>query len=268
MPTDIYYWTITAANMRRDASTSSNKVVTVPAREKVLVVYITGEWAFCFWRNYSGWIYFPILELYTLKENEQEFWNDVVEIDVDMIPKTPQVARQYLVVDKKNVPNYNLCGQFCSAFIGQDSIKDFLEKWKVKSPANYRASVTIDRGTGVAMVRDMLLSVYGKSSIDYREGLRDKVAGILISPGRIAEKLKTHDCIIGVKIDNSGRIKSNGIGHWVCMVAVEPFGINNGDVKLYNPFPNTFESITYQELLTSMEKWSGLTGLWIPKNQF
>ena len=261
------YWTIISANMRDNPSLNAKKIVTIPTGKIVDVLNISPNWAFVNWGKYSGWVYFPLLELYIEENPHLEFYIDIVPIDESMLPSTIQTGRQYVLVDGKTKVNYNLCGQFCAAYVGKDGIKDFLEKWKVSSPYNYNATVTKDKGTGIPVVRDMLKLYRNPDDVeDFREGLRDVIGGILVSPRRIMEKLRTHDCIVGVKIDSKGRIKSGGVGHWVCIEDVEPYGIEDGLVTVYNPFPNTYEKIGYEELMASMKNWSGLTGLWVKKD--
>jgi hypothetical protein len=112
-----------------------------------------------------------------------------------------------------------------------------------------------------------MVEMYGLKSEDFRGGLADPVVGALVSPGRIQKKLETHNNIIGLKINSSGKVQRTGIGHWVSIVDIEPFGINDGKVTIYNPFPNKFEVVGYKALMESMGNWSVLTGIWVENRQ-
>ncbi len=94
----------------------------------------------------------------------------------------------------------------------------------------------------------------------FLEGLKDTVIGkrpYLATPGRMAKMLQNNWLIAGVRIDNrTGEfVRSGGanhVGHWIVVEAVTPFGLNNGDVRVYNPFPNNYQTITFRLLLESM----------------
>jgi hypothetical protein len=91
----------------------------------------------------------------------------------------------------------------------------------------------------------------------------------------MAKMLQTNWLIAGVKIDNrTGEFvrsgSANHVGHWVVIENVTPFGINDGNVQLYNPFPNDYQTITFRLLMQSMGSGDPFlvddsSGLWIPK---
>ena len=78
--------------------------------------------------------------------------------------------------------------------------------------------------------------------------------------------LEKYYLIAGVKIDlNSGKLRGQGIGHWVVLDKIVPNGINGGWVELYNPFPNKRQEYSYDEFIKSCggPSWSGV---WIKRN--
>jgi len=55
----------------------------------------------------------------------------------------------------------------------------------------------------------------------------------------------------------NGRLRGQGIGHWVIVDSVEPerFG---GQVYIYNPAPNRIEEYSYDQFIASAVKPFGL----------
>ena len=104
------------------------------------------------------------------------------------------------------------------------------------------------------------------------DGLADPVIGSQVTASRVSKKLQTHRLIALVHIDSGGEIvyydpRQNGtpemVLHWVVIEAVSPFGFNDGEVTLFNPFPNNLEKIAFRLLLQSM--FPNQSGLWIPR---
>lgn len=252
------YWAITNSVLRAGPNLGAVRLVVIPARSVVSVLESADSWLRVSWRNYEGWVYAPLLEK-IVEPPEYEEQPEVVPVREDVRPPVG-VPRQYLTLYKTR--NNNLCGQFCAAYIGGVGIMEFLDRWKERSPFNYQLFVGRDWGTGVPILRDML-AVFDREAVGWLDGLRDPISGVLVSPGRIGAALKEMDCIVGVAINGStGLIQRSGVRHWVCLVDVEPHGIADGIVTVYNPFNNRYEKVSYPALMESMGAWSTQTGLW------
>jgi len=260
------YWTITTANLREEANIVSRKTLTIAPFQELLVTGLENDFFEVDYRGKRGYVYKPLLEELVETDEITDLDKNVVEIDEDVRNKTNS-AKQYITVEGKT--KYNLCGQFCVAYSNNDSIMSFLNKWKSKSPMYYALSTLADKPTGVPVLKDMQ-SVYHKNYFDFKNLLTDEIAGFLISPVRIKKLLQNHNLIVGLNINSAGQvIKGRAIGHWVCFVDIEPSGINNAKIKIYNPYLNRMEIIDYRLLLESMTAgiWNNAyTGLWIKKD--
>lgn len=221
-----------------------------------------------FWkRSYTGWTYAGWLETVSPAAPVAPI-DEVVRIPDELRTPDPNDAQQYLRIDGKDL--HNLCPSFCAAFVGGDAIDVFLAKAAERSPANWAANVRQDSGLGISALEVLLRDVYGFEMERFAEGLRDDVVGTLVSPGKLREKLDSGWLLIaGVKITNGGKLTNGGrIGHWVVVTDVQPYGVRDGQVRIYNPFPNQMRTYTYGELIASMSAWDGgvMTGVWVPND--
>jgi len=221
----------------------------------------------------SGWINDAYLEDYS-----EMYPNFEVEI-TEATPATPTLddAAQYLLLEG-NV-KYNLCGEFCVAFIVRKTIGALLMDWKANFPEIYRNKLSgqNDQKTGPGDLETMLspygYSVQKKNIMSLNAGLTDPVISFLpaASPGRFKRLLETHYLIAGVKIDTTtGKLRGQGAGHWVVLDKISPVGTaisgNGGWVEIYNPFPNRREEYSYAEFTTSMGLPGTWLGLWVKRN--
>jgi hypothetical protein len=259
------FWTITTANMRESADLFSKKVGVIPAFREVLVLSSEGDYLEVEFLNKKGYVYKELLEE-LIEVDSGDLKRNVVFIEDEVRNKT-NPSSQYITVQNKT--KFNLCGEFCVAYCNNVSIMSFLESWKSKSEVIYKMIVDNDKTTGISTIKNMQ-DVYHSNYCNFRDLLVDRVAGFLISPNRLKRLLSTHNLIVGLNINRAGQVvNSRNIGHWVCLVDVEAKGINNADVKIYNPFLNRIEIVNYRFLLESMASgtWNGAyTGLWIKKD--
>jgi len=200
-------------------------------------------WSEIAYRDQSGWIYDVYLEDYG-----QKFPAD--EVHIEHPTPDPFDAAQYMLLD--GGVKHNMCGELCVAFIGGDDIDTFLNKWKEKAPNYYQWAVgdDSDKTTNVDAL-DSMLSVYGNAvpGLHFDAGLRDPLIGFKISPSRLKNMLASYYLIAAVQIDLvSGRLRGEGVDHWVVLDKVVPNGINGGWVEIYNPFPNRREEYSYDEI--------------------
>lgn len=273
------YFAIKQARVRK-APVDGATVVHVPAGK---VVTLTGaervEWtlgedgvsrdarwveiSYSRWgRTYVGWSYAGFYEP-VAKPAAVDPLNEVVPIPDELRTPDPFDAQQFLVLS--GITHRNLCGEFCLSYLAGEPFDDYLLRaagnptWKILLEGNY--------GMGVATLAELAEDLYGFEPVRFYDGLQDPVVGTLVSPGTISKKLRDGWLLIaGVKIDgSSGRLISRGrIGHWVVLKSVQPYGVNDGQVEIYNPFSNRYETYKYHDFIASMGAFDGpLTGLWI-----
>jgi hypothetical protein len=128
--------------------------------------------------------------------------------------------------------NVNLCGEFCSAAIGQSDIIPFLQLWLKSSYREHARDILADDDvTGISDLTSML-AVFG---LECTEHSYDSIN--LISPLKAARGIG----ISGCAINKQGRLDPNGsIRHWVVIEDCLPVG-TSGWIRLYNPMVNKSE---------------------------
>jgi len=220
-----------------------------------------------FWRRkFTGWTYEGWLENIAHPRPIDPL-NEVVPIPDLLRTQNPNDAQQYLHLD--DVDAKNLCPHFCVAFAGGDSIDILLGKARALSLSAWEAGVVRNVGLGISALEKLIKDVYRFETLRFADGLHDDVVGTLVSPGKMREMLESGWMLIaGVKINGAtGKLISHGrIGHWVVLTYIQPYGVNDGQVKIYNPFPNQFETHSYGDFMASMKAWDAgsLSGLWVP----
>lgn len=175
--------------------------------------------------------------------------------------KTIGHVEQYIVWEGS--VKYNLCGEFCASYLGQDDIHWFLSKWRTASPQNYTVAVINDRPTGISVVKTML-DVYKLEYVDALNLLTDKHLGFFYSPERFLRiLLQGYKLLCGVKIGNDGKLNTGTTGHWVVLEDVEPLRDGDGIITIYNPFPNRKQKYSYAEFIKSVTGFGGFSGVWV-----
>ncbi|HVN15006.1 MAG TPA: hypothetical protein VMT73_04640 [Anaerolineales bacterium] len=215
-------------------------------------------------QSHVGWVYDGYLEDYTPNRG------DVVHIDPSLKLVYPYAPVQDLTFN--GMTQFNLCAEFCSAYIGGEPILDFLNKCKANSSLSFAIT---NKAIGVTQLQLLLTTMYGYSSTDikaFADGLRDPVMGVQITSGRVANMLKSFYLVALVHINSAGEIvyydptkqgTPDMVLHWVVIEEVDPFGYDDGEVTLFNPFPDNMEKIAFRLLYQSMAP--GPTGLWVPR---
>jgi hypothetical protein len=209
----------------------------------------------------TGWVYSGYLDVYT-----EEFPSGVVKINTGT--PNPNDAAQYIVWNGQ--AQYMLCGELCILYCtGWDlEISEFLDALRSRKESRFKAFFTRifpslkSRGTGLEDL-DIMLELYEGYEIPSRrltEALYEPVYGRgIVSPGRYAEALKTHQIIIGCKIDTiTGRLRGQGAPHWVVLEQMTPDRAGQGWALIYNPFTNSMERYSYDEFMKSVGNPSGI----------
>jgi len=194
----------------------------------------------------KGWIYSGFVE---------DLVNEFPPFAVPTSSQTPNpndAAQDIVFLGKVQ---YNLCGEFCVAFIAGDSIENFLAQWQPKSPSFFNRIFQggVSRPTGSQDVQNML-AVYGMTGQDIAGLLTDPIKnGVLLTPGRMAAVSANYHIMLGVQIDRlAGTLRGSGVGHWVCLEKVIPDGVGRGWVEFYNPFPNQIQREPWSTLVASI----------------
>ena len=194
----------------------------------------------------TGWVYAGYLE---------ELIFEFKECAVPTTTQTPNPndAGQDIIF-LGNV-QYNLCGEFCVAFIAGDSIENMLQKWQPKSPSIFSRIFQGGRSrpTGPDDVSTML-AVYNLTGENIVTLLRDPVKdGVLWTPGRMSALVQDYHVILGVNIDQiTGLLRGSGVGHWICVEKVTPDSVGRGWVEFYNPFPNQIQRESWSTVTSSI----------------
>ncbi len=209
---------------------------------------------------FKGWVYTGYIE-----EVCNEFPLDAVAVPPQPSRAANDPGQDILWLGRKQ---FNLCGEFCVAYLAGDSIANMLTQWQPKAPSIFNrvfrilahgADANLSRPTGTEEVKSML-AVYNKQGVDVNTLLLDPVKkSTVVSPGRFAAVTRDYDIILGVKMDAAtGNIRGQGVGHWICVTEVKPDGRNRGWVTFYNPFPNQMQRESWGTLVNSMHAPYGL----------
>jgi hypothetical protein len=187
-------------------------------------------------KNYTGWLESAALEVYY--ENYEKDCVDISDI------QTPDLRDAEQYVFWKKVKQTNMCGELCVAYNLHIKLSYLLEAWEKKSPKFFnrifRAGIEKATGTGQLDLIDM----YNAFDIQAKklEGNYPVYTPEMLQPGMI----------VGCKIDGyTGRLRGQGIGHWVTIASTTNERLGYGDVTVYNPFPNRLEKYSYAEFLAS-----------------
>lgn len=268
-------------------------------QEDVLMLGKDGQtystiWVECIYRNalgsHVGWVRDEFFDDYV-----EKFPPPVVEIpaasedQTGVFPyatKNPNDPAQYLVLGKNSKGEeqikYNLCGEFCVAFVMGVGIKQFLKDWENAPGSLYKWSLggDSDKTSDVSLIKNMLsgysYSVANGNVIDFAVTLigpafEDKT----LSPGRFQKMLKTHSLLAQVVINkNTGKLIPNnaakrvngGINHWIVLESATPNGTDGGRVEIYNPYNNQRQEYSYDYFISSFGGGT-YTGCWIQRRQ-
>lgn len=217
----------------------------------------------------KGWVLDGFLEDVFETPNSA---GNIVPIPEKYATEDPTDPAQFIFWDSASVVKTNMCGEFCVAFIGGDDIETFLRKWEQNDNIFYPWAIKGDKNKALLDFHiDKMLEVYGYPvhNTPFKIGLTDLGIGFVPTPGRFEKMLETSYLIANVRIDSSGKLVSKeegqGVGHWVVLDKVTPYGINRGRVEIYNPYHNRREEYSYSDFIRSCAPT--YTGLWVSRNR-
>ena len=243
-------------------------VVTIPQSQRKIIDKLGAVWAQVVYKNsdgeeVQGWVKDGFLE--DVAENQK--FKDA-EVLIPHPTKDPNDPAQYMIWDSETVVKTNMCSELCVAFIGGDDIETFLRKWEAHDKLFYPWAVKGNSNKPLLWFHiDIMLEVYGypKPNLKFKAGLTDPGIGFMPTPGRFKKQLETRVLIANVRIDSSGKLVSKedgqGVGHWVVLDNITPYGVGRGRVEIYNPYPNRREEYSYADFIRSCAP--SYTGLWV-----
>ncbi|MFH2104062.1 MAG: SH3 domain-containing protein, partial [Chloroflexota bacterium] len=182
---------------------------------------------------------------------------DLVTIDLNIKTSNRQDAEQYLIYDGGEC--HNLCGSFCAAYLSGNGIKEFLDLWKIREPADYKVGVTDNKPYNIDVVERML-RMYDKTYQRF-----DNTARLL--PSQLQAEIASGKALIaGVNIGDGGVLATGETGHWV---VVRDVTMNRDGVwvHIYNPYMNRFEIydfVTFQNAFSNLVT-GHYNGTWVTR---
>lgn len=199
-------------------------------------------------RDFTGYVKTSLLDVIT-----NPLPTDIVELPEQTY--SLQDLKQYVKLFG-NI-QFNLCGQISVAMIvGEKRLVDLLDKWKIKEPTKWERVFPnrFSKPTGLTELISMLTLYQNVDDMLYlRTVLFNKDVGrVVMTPARLQVWMDAGwHLLIGVKIDSKGWLRDKGTPHWVVLYGVEPAGILDGTVTLYNPASNGMEQYSWDEFETS-----------------
>ena len=150
---------------------------------------------------------------------------------------------QYINISRatgRSKVDFNLCGQFSCAALGDSDVIPFLKSW-LASYKNAKTILQTDSGTSIQDLESML-DVFKKTY----EFFQAEASVMPLTPGYLRKVLDSgRMALIGTGITHDGQLKWNSnIRHWVVIEDIVKVG-NSGWVRVYNPFPDKEEVYPY-----------------------
>lgn len=203
----------------------------------------------------KGWVMDGFLE--DVVENPNLAGN-VVPVPEKYSTPDPTDPAQYIMWDSNSVIKTNMCGEFCVAFIGGEDIETFLKRWEQDDQVYYPWAIKGNKNKALLNFHiDRMLEVYGypNHNTPFKLGLTDPGINFVPTPGRFKKMLETCYLVTNVRIDSSGKLVSKeegqGVGHWVVLDKITPYGVNRGRVEIYNPYYNRMEEYSFADFIRS-----------------
>lgn len=198
-----------------------------------------------FYNGKKGWVNRSYLERYL-----ETLPKDVVTIH-DQTPEKNDFE-QYFIFNK--VKQVNFCGQICVAQILNADLQDVIAHWKENAYQSFLRVMSGGRarGTGYGELQEILKAM-GKASLPLTTALYEPVVNrSLYTPQRLLTLVNNGGVIAGVKMDSvTGRLRGQGVGHWVNVIDVFQERSGYGSVRIYNPAPNREEDYSWAEFIAS-----------------
>lgn len=184
-----------------------------------------------------------------------------VQIDT----QTPELTdfEQYFLY--RGLKQVNACGELSICKALGLTMLDFMDTWEIKSPSLFKRIMSGGRmrGTSKEDLRDMC-TAYAVESKTMEAVTKDPYLNrSRYTPALLENLAETGYPIVGCKMYGvTGRLRGQGVGHWVMVTAVEPERMG-GLVYLYNPAPNRIERYDWDQFIAATGNYP--TGIWIPK---
>lgn len=233
---------------------SGPKVLDLPAYALIEVIDHQDGWSFVQWMSNEnkpvvGWVNDDLIEEYA-----SEFPTGLIA-EKRSTPN-PNDSQQNIIY--LGNAQYNLCGEYAICYVAgwKFAIEDWLDEWKIKQTSVFNRVFQggRSRGTGLTDLDSMLSSFEGFEVPAPRLDKAMTRSAPMIAkytPGRVAKVLKTHYIIAGCKIGVDGRLRGQGVGHWVALDKIMPDRVNGGWIELYNSAFDGIERYSWREFIAS-----------------
>lgn len=175
---------------------------------------------------------------------------DCVDVS-DIETPDPNDAAQYVLWEKYK--QTNMCGELCACYVvgkkenRKVKLSELLENWKVKDLPFYKRVFSSPKARGTYPAE--LVGMYKVLGYNAKELSKELLPLGRYTPFHLN---RLNYPIVSVKIDaNTGRLRGQGVGHWVVVVTNLMERTGYGFVNIYNPFSNREEVYSWNEFISS-----------------
>lgn len=177
--------------------------------------------------------------------------------------QTPEKTdfEQYALL--KGVKQVNYCGPLCIAYSLKKDLSDVLAAWEIKAPSFWKGlfdSAGKMRGTGYGELQ-AIYKLLGVPSMPLTTATLEPILKrSLYTPWRLYQLVRDGWVIAGVRMNAiTGRLKGEGVGHWVLVTDVIQERTGYGWVDVYNPAPHRIERYSWEQwIATTLNTPSGV----------
>lgn len=177
------------------------------------------------------------VELRFVEEYHRHFPFGVVDLSDIETPDSNDLP-QY--VTWKGVKQVNMCGEICAALWFEVKLSDVLINWEGKKPSFFKR--IFGGGKAAGTNADDLVSLF---EIYGTEAKKLKITKY--TPTLLRNLCEKYFLICSVKMASSGELRNGSILHWVVLDSVSLERKEMGNVVVFNPAANSYESYSWAE---------------------
>lgn len=157
-------------------------------------------------------------------------------------------AFQYSLIG--GIKQTNLCGEICCARLAGVSLPEIMEVWKQKDLPLYKRILGGGKFSGTG-AEDLIkiLSLFGIKAQSIESMKQYTAYALQQVSGRM---------IVSCHIDTTGRLKGEGILHWILVENVVMERIQHHTVIIFNPFNGRQEPYSWNEFIQSCGQTYGI----------
>jgi len=210
------------------------------------------EWVNVEYNGKSGWVNGHDVEDYV-----NNFPSNLVIIE-NQTPN-PNDFEQYMIYN--GVTQVNMCGELCVCHALKIPLQSMLMHWQTLQPTFFKRVFGTGRarGTSANELQEMA-NIWDRPSILLTKALyQPHIGRSRYTLSGLKKLLLTGNVIVSVKMDAStGRLRGQGVLHWVSLTDIKPEKNNGGFIGFYNPASNSIEYVSWQEFLNAAGPVYGL----------